>query len=113
MGTFQELTSIEAVKELYLTEPASVLYISSPGCAVCASLFPQIEPICAAHPEFRAGRVDLTDVPQIAGEFSVFTAPVVLLFVKGKEVHREARIVPIEPLKRKVEQIGQFVRTMG
>ncbi|AFS70683.1 MULTISPECIES: thioredoxin family protein [Exiguobacterium] len=111
MEIFRELKSIESVRAFYLGQPASFLYISSPDCAVCASLFPQIEPILANHPEFQAGRVDLGDVPQIVGEFSVFTAPTLLLFVNGKEVHREARIVPIEPFKRKMEQIGDFVRT--
>ncbi|MCK2157068.1 thioredoxin family protein [Exiguobacterium sp. 17-1] len=113
MTTFQELTSIEDVRDFYLQQSASFIYISSPGCGVCASLFPQIEPIIANHPEFRSGHVDLSTVPEIVGEFSVFTAPSLLFFVQGKELHRESRIVPIEPFTRKVEQLSRLVASMN
>ncbi|MCT4792766.1 MULTISPECIES: thioredoxin family protein [Exiguobacterium] len=112
MATFQELTSIEAVRDFYLVQRASFIYVSSPGCGVCASLFPQIEPILASHPEFRSGHVDLGSVPEIAGEFSVFTAPALLFFANGKEIHREVRIVPIEPFTKKVEQLSRLVASL-
>ncbi|OIN68045.1 thiol reductase thioredoxin [Exiguobacterium sp. KRL4] len=113
MATFQELTSIEAVRDFYLKQSASFIYISSPGCGVCASLFPQIEPILTNHPEFRSAHVDLSIVPGIVGEFSVFTAPALLFFFQGKEIHREARIVPIEPFTRKVEQLSRLVASIN
>lgn len=111
MAEFTRLTSIDAVQSWYLVPGASFLYVSSPNCSVCESLFPQIEPIMLKHPEIRSARVDVSDVPEIAGALSIFTAPVLLLFLDGKEMHREARIVPIERFRRRVEQIGEFVKS--
>ncbi|WP_214851443.1 thioredoxin family protein [Exiguobacterium sp. s193] len=111
MAEFARLTTIDEVKSWYASPDARFLYVSSPNCSVCESLFPQIEPILLAHPEIRSARVDVADVPEIAGELSIFTAPVLLLFLDGKEMHREARIVPVERFRQRVEQIGAFVKS--
>jgi hypothetical protein len=36
-------------------------------------------------------------IPEAAGQFAALTAPVVLLYVEGKERHREARIIDFKP----------------
>lgn len=103
-----EFVSIHSVGELdrFIASPLSFIYISTDNCSVCHSLFPQIEPIIAEYEELAAGRINASEVPDIAGRLSIFTAPVLILFVEGKEVYREARIVHLDRFE---EKLGRFV----
>lgn len=56
-------------------------------------------------PEIYLGIVDAEKVPEIAELFLIFTVPVLLLFVDGKEVLREARIVHVDLFREKVNRI--------
>ena len=50
-------------------------------------------------------KVNVAEVPEIAGQLSLFTAPVVLLFNEGKEYARFARFIQMEELKSRLEEI--------
>lgn len=45
------------------------------------------------------------DVPEVAGQFTVFTVPALLLFVEGKETIREARFVVMDDLHDKFTRV--------
>ena len=47
----------------------------------------------------------MAEVPEIAGQLSLFTAPVVLLFNEGKEYARFARFIRMEELKHRLGEI--------
>lgn len=50
-------------------------------------------------------QVDFIDVPEVRGQFQVFTAPTIILFFKGKEYHRQARIIDFNELEYRIKQI--------
>lgn len=56
-------------------------------------------------PKIQTKTVDITDQPELAGELSIFTAPVLLLFDQGLELLREARFVHLQELERKIGKI--------
>ncbi|MEI3612113.1 thioredoxin family protein [Pseudogracilibacillus sp. SO30301A] len=105
MNTFKELTSLEDIENLISNNQLAFLYITMPNCSVCHGLQPQIERILASFPKIAAYKVDASKITEIAGRFTVFTAPVLLLFVNGKEYIREARFVQTELLQNKITRI--------
>lgn len=56
-------------------------------------------------PKIQARTANAEDIPEIAGYFSIFTVPVLILFADGKEMVREARFVHVEEFKMKVSKI--------
>lgn len=50
-------------------------------------------------------KLNAVEVPEIAGQLMLFTAPVVLLFNEGQEYVRFARFIRMEELKRRLEEI--------
>lgn len=56
-------------------------------------------------PEIQFAVVDAGEVQEIAEHFLIFTVPVLLLFVDGKEALREARIVHMDLFREKVNRI--------
>src|SRR5690625_3951298 len=109
MGTFQNLMSLEEVNNFVENNELAFLYFTTPTCSVCHGLQPQIEKMLDQYPEIRAAHIDSTVVPEAAGQYSVFAAPVLLLFVGGKEYIREARIVHTEQLNRQLSRIYENV----
>lgn len=106
---FTELTSIPQVDRFIAENQLAFLYISRSNCSVCHSLLPQVKELMTAFPEIKLGHILADDVEEIAGRFSVFTVPVLLLFVDGKEYVREARIVHMDLLAEKIQRIYENV----
>ena len=102
---FTSLRSIEETDQFIDKNDLAFIYITIPDCSVCHGLQPQIEEIFAKYPEIQTRTIDANEVTEIAGKFNVFTAPVLLLFVEGKEYVREARIVHTEAFEEKISRI--------
>jgi thioredoxin-like negative regulator of GroEL len=85
-------------------ERALLLFVKTDNCSVCDGLYPQVEALEADFPT-PFYKVNVAEVPEIAGQLTLFTAPVVLLFYEGKEYVRFARFVQMEELKRRLEEI--------
>ncbi|WP_164670048.1 thioredoxin family protein [Virgibacillus doumboii] len=109
MRDFQELTDIESIKVFINKQPLSFLYITTPNCSVCHSLKPQVLELMEKYPDIALGSVNAQEVTEVAGLYSVFTAPVLLFFVDGKEFLREARIVHLDLLNEKINKIYQHM----
>ncbi|WP_085505059.1 thioredoxin family protein [Thalassobacillus devorans] len=100
---------IEGLKEQIAESQLALLYISGANCSVCHSLLPQVEDVVKEYPELDAYQIEVEDAPAVAGEYTVFTVPVVIIFVDGKEYDRKARFVPIEELKQQLSKLKSLI----
>lgn len=105
MNGFEKITSLEGMEAFIRENKLAFLYFSKPNCSVCHSLFPQVEHLLQKYPKITKGKVDVSNVREVAGQYSILTVPVLLLFVEGKEYIREARIVQMEKLNNKLAVI--------
>lgn len=99
-----EINSFEEWLEIIAQQKKLLLFVKTDNCSVCEGLYPQVKALEADFP-IPFYRVNAAAVPKIAGQLSLFTAPVVLLFHEGKEYLRFARFVQMEELKRRLEEI--------
>jgi thioredoxin-like negative regulator of GroEL len=105
MREFTELTSISQADTFIAENQLAFLYISRNNCSVCHALLPQVKKLMDKFPDIQLGHIVADNVEEVAGRFSVFTVPVLLLFAEGKEYVREARIVHMDKLEEKIERI--------
>lgn len=100
MEKYSDIAAIQSA----LQEPVSILYISMPDCSVCVAVKPRLEKLAQdlAVPLYQ---MDAFEVPEVAGEFQVMTAPAVLVFSKGKELQRQARFINFEKISSLVEDL--------
>lgn len=108
MREYETFTSLEALHAFIERYPLSFVYVSSTDCSVCHALFPKVQELLMKYPEIHLGRVDAQEVQEVAGALSIFTVPVLLLFVEGKEYVREARIVHTDLLDEKIKKIYEL-----
>jgi|SRR5699024_9242429 len=104
-----ELHSIEEVNNFIKNNELAFLYVTMPSCSVCQGLRPQIESMLEQYPHIKMGLIDASIVEEVRGKFSIFTAPVLLLFINGREYIREARIVHTQVLDKKINRLYKNV----
>jgi len=86
------------------SERALLLFVKTDNCSVCEGLYPQVKALKEDFP-IPFYKVNVAEVPEIAGQLSFFSAPVVLLFHEGKEYARFARFIRMEELKYRMGEI--------
>ncbi|MED1602760.1 thioredoxin family protein [Alkalihalophilus marmarensis] len=104
----KELTTIEMVNEFIQENKFSFVYVSRTHCSVCHALLPQVKEVLSQFSLINQGYINADQLEEIAGRLSIFTVPVLLLFIDGKETIREARFVPIETFEEKVRKVYQL-----
>ncbi len=86
------MQTLESINQTLTTNDAVMLYFSAPSCNVCHALKPKLtEAIMEHFPTFVIESIDISETPEIASHFSVFTIPTVLIFFQGREFLRKSR----------------------
>lgn len=99
------VTSLDELKHLIADKPFLVAYFSRPDCGVCTALKPKVNDMVAELPDAEAYYVNLDEIPEAAGEYSIFTIPGIVLFVDGRETIREARYVSADNLESQMQRL--------
>lgn len=84
-----------------------LLYCSQPSCNVCKSLLPKVEDLLKEYKKISSLYVNLEDIPEFAGQHTVFSIPTILFFIDGKEHFRLVRTFGLNELEDKIKKIYQ------
>lgn len=84
-----------------------LLFVKTNHCSVCEGLYPQVAALQESY-AFPFYRVNASEVPELAGQLELFTAPVVLLFHQQREMARFARIIPMNDLTRRLDDLEEW-----
>ncbi len=101
------MKTIQTYEEFQIAadRPFSLFLFKTKTCGVCAAVAPKIEALMKDYPGVSAFSVWADESPLIRGRMLVFSAPTVILFSKGKEIHRQSRFIDFEELKRQIENV--------
>lgn len=89
--------------------PVVALYFSSKKCAPCLSIRPKLEELFDLHPDILFNIIDIEAHPEVRGNFAVFSAPTVLIFVNGAEYIRKAGIFSINELEHELQKLIDII----
>ncbi len=106
----EALRDIHSLQHLLVSEPALLVYFSTPECTVCRVLKPKVEEMVRTNfPRLRMVFADMTDFPSLAADYRVFTAPTILVFFDGRESIRKSRAFGIDELKSEVNRLYSLI----
>lgn len=91
---------LSELKSEIAQQPVSLLFVKMANCGVCDATFEKAKELLEGYPQIELLVASIEKIPSLAGEFLVFTAPTILLFMEGKEVFRQSRIVVFGDLER-------------
>ena len=101
---FQEVKSLSEFESLRQGK-AVLTYFSTDACSVCKVLKPKIAEMCAEYfPELGLVYVRSDALPEIAGQYSIFAAPTIVVFFEGRETIRKSRAIGVDELRQEIER---------
>jgi len=98
------INSIEKINDLINNNEMLLIYFGSDTCGVCNSMMPKIEKMLERFKEIKSVKVEPEKSLELSAKYNVFTIPVIILFIQGKETIREARIISIENFEQKISR---------
>lgn len=101
--------SSEDIEKLIKENQMALLYFGSESCNVCNALRPKVEEILKNYPEIKSTYVDSEKSLKLSSAYNIFTIPVILLFIDGKEILREARYISIMDLNNKISRYYEML----
>jgi len=105
LGGMQTIATASQLEHLK-AGPALLVLFGGAHCGVCQVIKPRIESLMAQHfPEIVLAYVDCEERPGICAQHSVFTLPVVKLFVEGQVCLEMARRFSLQELVSQVDRI--------
>lgn len=89
---YKDLFNVDEFENFIKSNPAALVYFSTPGCNVCKVLKPKtLEFIGENFPLIKPAYVDCEKSKELAAQNNIFTVPVVVIYFEGKEFVRKAR----------------------
>ena len=84
-----------------------LIFFSSKTCGVCKVLKPKLlEAVQANFPKVGIRLVDVEDEEEFTGQSMVFTLPVVIIKVDGREMYRFARSFSVYEVLEKLKRLS-------
>ncbi|CDR25500.1 thioredoxin family protein [Staphylococcus argenteus] len=102
----KQLNSVEAFQAFINQHPLAVVHVMRDQCSVCHAVLPQIEDLMKSYPNVPLAVINQSHVGAIAGELNIFTVPVDLIFMNGKEMHRQGRFIDMQRFEHQLKQIN-------
>lgn len=96
----QKMKNLDEIKEAIQRSPLVLLLIKAGNCGVCEAVQFKVSELLKSYSRVKGMYVFKEDVPEMASEYVVFSAPTLLLFVEGKERYRISRFVRFDELER-------------
>ncbi len=102
--------NIDLFQKELKSAPIVIAYFSYPACNVCKVLRPKVEALSARYDEARFIYVDTHESPQLAGQYTIFTVPTLLIFVEGRESMRLSRNFSVGDVQVFLDRISGLMR---
>jgi thiol-disulfide isomerase/thioredoxin len=100
------LTHPDQFDEILADNPLVLAYFSGENCSVCNTLRPKVEMLVEQQfPSVKYVEIKSEKAPYITAKYSVFSVPVVMFFVEGRDYIREARNISLDELTKKMDKI--------
>jgi thioredoxin 1 len=85
--------------------PISALYFSGKSCGVCHALRPRVEDMFTEEfPQVPLLEIATDEQPEMTAQFSVFTLPVLIIYIEGREGSRFARSFSLGEVREALER---------
>lgn len=103
------VNSMEELNRLKNNSSMLLMYFGGESCGVCKDMLPKVECMLERYPGIKAIKIEIEGSSELAASYNVFTIPVIILFIQGKETIREARIISVIGLEQKISRYYELL----
>lgn len=87
----------------------TVIYFTGTSCGACEVIKKKIEEILEGYPNVNCYEINGEENVDIAARYGVFSLPILLLFIEGKETIRVGRNIDFLEFERSVERYNSLL----
>ena len=106
----ERICTKEDAQNLIKSQELCVVYFTGSDCGACEVIKYKVEVILQKYPQIKGIEINGAQYPQIAASYHVYTLPIMILFVEGKESVRESKHLDLLEFERKLQR---YVEMMG
>lgn len=99
-----KINSNEEIKNIISDNEMVILYFSNKVCGVCEVIRNKVESILEFYPKVKMVDIDGEENMELAALNNVFSFPLLILYVDGKEVIRVGRNVNLLELEKTIKR---------
>ncbi|HGL5760936.1 TPA: thioredoxin family protein [Enterococcus faecalis] len=100
------VTTLEELEEKITDNRLQAVFLTTKNCSVCTVDKPIVEKIATKY-EFPTYIAEADKSPEIIGQLNAFSAPTIILYYEGKEIHRQAKIINFQEIEKRVRQVQE------
>ncbi len=108
MKIMKTLTNQDQIDDLINNNFITVIVFATRTCNVCKPLKQKLSQVLKKHDKVALGEIYIDEVVESKGRFQVFTVPITLVFVDGKESKRYSaamNIIEVEQIINRYENL--------
>ncbi|GIP25965.1 thiol reductase thioredoxin [Paenibacillus sp. J23TS9] len=113
MLTVQHVTNLNQIKDQIQQASLTLLLIKTDHCGVCDSVMAKLDDKLPSFPQVKGIYIRMEEAPEVSGEYLVFTAPTLLLFMEGKEVFRQSRFILMGDVEKQLQGWSEALQLNG
>lgn len=99
-----KINNNEEIKNIIIENEMVILYFSNKVCTACEVIRNKVEKILELYPKVKSVNVDGEKQVKIAAINNVFSFPLLILYVNGKETIRVGRNVDFLKLEKSIKR---------
>ena len=105
----RKLINENEIIDLISNNKMSVVYFTGMDCGACEAIKFKIESILKELPQIKSGEINGEENLGLAAKYGVFSLPIFLLFIEGKESLRDGRNVDLLELERSIRRYYEII----
>lgn len=105
----KKLLSENDIIKLINDNKMAVIYFTGMDCGACETIKYKIESILRNLPQIKSGEINGEENLGLAAKYGVFSLPIFLLFIEGKETLRIGRNVDLFELERNIKRYYEMI----
>lgn len=105
----EKIESVLEIDKFIQENKLAFLYISSNNCNVCEALMPKVKEVLEKYPRIISKKVVIDEIQEVSGHLSIFTIPVIIFYIEGKEIFRRARFISIDEIQDLIERYYNLI----
>ena len=92
------LTKENFAQEVLQSDKPVLVDFWATWCGPCRMMAPVVEELDAEHPEYKFGKVNVAEQPELAGQFRIISIPTLMVFRVGQAAAVKIGVTPKEEL---------------
>ncbi|AQS10387.1 thioredoxin-like protein YtpP [Clostridium saccharobutylicum] len=97
------------IEELIKSNSMSVIYFTGSDCGACEVIKIKIEDILKRFHKIKSGEINTQKHLDLAAKYNIFSVPVFILFIEGKESIRVGRNINLLELESNIKRYYDMI----